>query len=99
MGTHLLYSAAMKTSLSLLLGLLTVGLLPLSSAAEKSYPAKNPVFTYVAPANWTTEIDKKDGSISINSEDGMISANFTTVPVEASMDAFKAMLPAMVKTL
>jgi hypothetical protein len=89
----------MHKSLLLALALLPFSLLPLASAAEKSFPKKDPVFTYVEPKGWTTEVDKKDGSISVGSEDGNVAVNFTTVPAEATMEAFASMLPAMVNTL
>ncbi len=73
-------------------------LLPMS-AGEESYPKKNPVLKYEAPEKWETEVDETDGSISINSPDGRISVNFASVPVEATMEVFAEMLPAMVKDL
>ncbi len=89
----------MKKTICLLTSLLAFPFLSLTSAAEKSFPAKDPVLHYVAPDGWKTETDAKDGSISINSEDGRISVNFAALPVEATMDIFEKMLPDMVKAL
>lgn len=87
----------MKNTLCLIAGLLTLSLLPASAADESSYPAKNPVLKYEVPAKWTAEVDSSDGSISINSDDERVSINFAEVEVEGTMEAFKVMLPAMVK--
>ena len=89
----------MKKTLRLALALLATSFLPLASAGEGSFPAKNPVLKYVAPEKWTTEVDKKDGSVSINSPDGRVSVNFGEVPTEASMELFEQMLPEMAKVL
>ena len=89
----------MKKTLRLAIALLASTFLPLASAGEQTFPAKNPVLKFVAPDKWTTEVDKKDGSISVNSPDGLVSVNFGEVPVEASMELFEKMLPEMVKVL
>ncbi len=54
---------------------------------------------FVAPENWKTEVDKKDGSIAVNSPDGRVSVNFGEVPVAASLELFEKMLPEMIKVL
>ncbi len=87
----------MKRALFLVAGLLTLSLLPASAADETTFPAKAPVLKYVVPEKWTSEVDPKDGSISINSDDEHISVNFGETEAEASMEIFKVMLPAMVK--
>lgn len=89
----------MKNTLRLALALLATSFLPLTSAGEGTFPAKDPVLKYVAPEKWTTEVDKKDGSVSINSPDGRVSVNFGEVPSEASMELFQQMLPEMAKVL
>ena len=89
----------MKKTLCLILGLLAFAFHPPASAGEKGYPEKDPVLKYVVPENWKTEVDAKDGSISINSAEGRISVNFAAVPVEASMEIFEKMLPDMLKAL
>jgi hypothetical protein len=73
-------------------------LLPLAAAEASSFPKKDPVLTYEAPEKWKTEVDKEGGT-SITSADGRISVNFAFTAVEASMEVFKGILPAMVKTL
>ncbi|MCE9518965.1 MAG: hypothetical protein K8R87_05300, partial [Verrucomicrobia bacterium] len=72
---------------------------PAGKSTASSYPKKRPVLSYEVPAGWTTEVDKDDDSISINSEDERISVNFTEVPSTASMELFEQMLPEMVKGL
>jgi len=89
----------MKKTLCLVTALVSFPFLSLTSAAEKSFPAKEPVLSYVAPDGWKTDVDAKDGSVSINSADGRISVNFAQVPVEATMDIFEKLLPDMVKEL
>ncbi len=89
----------MKRTLCLIAGLLTLSLFPASAADENTYPAKNPVLKYEVPAKWTTEVDASDNSISINSDDGRISVNFAEVAVDATMEVFKEMVPAMAKEL
>ncbi|MEO6741724.1 MAG: hypothetical protein ABIP20_15885 [Chthoniobacteraceae bacterium] len=89
----------MKKSLSLFTGFLAFTFLPFASAGEKSFPAKDSVLTYVAPDDWKTEKDAKDGSISINSPDERVSINFAPIPIDASMEIFEKMLPEMVKAL
>lgn len=89
----------MKKTLSLLVAILFIPLLASSSAEEKTFPKKNPVITYEVPQGWKQEVDKKDGSISINAPDGRISVNFAEVPVAANMEIFEQMLPEMVKAL
>jgi hypothetical protein len=89
----------MKRTLCLIAGLLTLSLLPASAADEKTYPAKNPVLKYEMPAKWTSEVDPADGSISINSDDERISVNFAELAVDATMEVFKEMVPAMAKEL
>lgn len=89
----------MKKTLCLVTGLLTLSLLPSTAAESASFPKKNPVFTYEAPAKWKTEVDAKDGSTAINSPDGRISVNLAEIPLEASMEVFEKMLPDMIKTL
>jgi hypothetical protein len=54
---------------------------------------------FVAPPMWTTEVDKNDGSISINSKDGRVSVNFGPVRVAASIKMFETLLPGMLKEL
>ncbi|WP_395742535.1 hypothetical protein [Prosthecobacter sp.] len=90
----------MKRALCLLAGLLTLSLLP-ASAAEKTFPAKNPVLKFELPEKWTSEVDASDGSISLTSDDKdeRISVNFVEVKVEATMEDFKGMVPEMVKEL
>lgn len=88
----------MKKTLCLLTALVAFPFLPPASAAEESYPEKDPVITYVVPEKWTAEA-AKDGGISINSADGRISVNFATLPVEASMAVFEKILPHLVKEL
>ena len=87
----------MKRALCLFAGLLTLSILTASGADETTFPAKTPVLKYVVPEKWTTEVDPKDGSISINSDDQRVSINFGETEAEASMEIFKIMLPAMVK--
>ena len=87
----------MKHTLCLVVGFLALSLLPATAADEVTYPAKNPVLKYVVPADWTSEVDPKDGSVSINSDDERVSVNFGETEAEASMEVFKLMLPAMVK--
>ena len=87
----------MKRSLCLIAGLLSLSLLPANAADEKTFPAKAPVLKYEIPAKWTSEVDPKDGSISINSDDERVSINFGETEAEATMEIFKVMLPAMVK--
>ncbi len=89
----------MKKTFSLLIAILFLPLLSPSPAEEKTFPKKNPVITYDVPKGWKQEVDKKDGSISINAPDGRISVNFGEVPVAASMELFEKMLPEMVKAL
>ncbi len=89
----------MKIIFAFILGFLLCPLLSLSTAGEKTFPAKNPVLSFVAPDSWKTEVDKKDGSIAVNAPDGRISVNFAEVPVEANMEVFEQMLPEMVKVL
>jgi hypothetical protein len=89
----------MKRALCLLAGILTLSLLPASAADQKTFPAKNPVLKFEAPDKWVTEVDSKDGSVSVTSPDDRISVNFAEVPVDASMEVFKEMVPAMVKEL
>ena len=89
----------MKKTLCLVLGLIAFTFSSPASAGEKTFPAKNPVLSFIVPENWKTEVDPKDGSISVNSPDGRISVNFAEVPVEASMEIFEKMLPDMVKAL
>lgn len=92
-----MYQLLMKRALFLSTVLLTLSLLPATAADEKTFPAKVPVLKYEVPAKWTSEVDPKDGSISINSDDERISVNFGETEAEASMEVFKIMLPAMVK--
>lgn len=68
-------------------------------ATAGSYPKKHPVISYEVPENWTSEVDKDDGNISINSDDERVSVNFAEVPAEATMESFKEMLPEMIKEL
>ena len=89
----------MKKTLRLAIALLAAAFSPLASAGEQTFPAKNPVLKFNAPEKWVSEVDKKDGSLSVNSPDGRVSVNFGEVPVEASMDLFEKMLPDMVKVL
>ena len=89
----------MKNILSLLLALVFLPLLSPASAAEKTFPKKNAVISFAMPEGWKMEVDKKDGSISINAPDGRISVNFAEVPIEATMEIFEQMLPEMVKAL
>ena len=89
----------MKKTLRLALALLASTFIQFASAGEQTFPAKDAVLKFVAPEKWTTEVDKKDGSISINSPDGRVSVNFGEVPVAASMEVFETMLPEMVKVL
>ncbi len=88
----------MKTALRLITGLLAFPLLTLAAAEVASFPKNDPVLTYEAPEKWKTEVDKEGGT-AITSADGRISVNFAVTPVEASMEVFKEILPAMVKTL
>ena len=88
----------MKHTLRRLAGLAALPVLALTLAEAASFPEKDPVFTYEAPEKWKTVADK-EGGIALNSADGKISVNFAVTPVEASMEVFKEMLPAMVKTL
>ncbi|MBN8419497.1 MAG: hypothetical protein J0L73_11315 [Verrucomicrobia bacterium] len=91
----------MKRTLCLLAGLLTLSLLPAGAADQKTYPAKNPVMKFELPAKWTSEVDSADGSISISSddEDERISVNFVELPLGASLDGFKELVPEMIKEL
>jgi hypothetical protein len=89
----------MKNILSLLLALVFLPLLSPASAAEKTFPKKNAVISFAMPEGWKMEVDKKDGSISINAPDGRISVNFAEMPIEATMEIFEQMLPEMVKAL
>lgn len=89
----------MKLALCLLVGLLSLSSLPTASAADKTYPEKDPVLKFTVPEKWTFEVDEKDGSIAINSDDGRISVNFAAVPVEATMETFKELIPDMIKEL
>ncbi|GDX10505.1 hypothetical protein LBMAG57_22770 [Verrucomicrobiota bacterium] len=89
----------MKKTLRLAITLLASAFIPLASAGEQTFPAKAPVLKFVAPEKWKTEVDKKDGSIAVNSPDGRVSVNFGEVPVAASMEIFAKMLPEMVKVL
>ncbi len=88
-----------KRALRLAIALLASAFIPLAAAGEQTFPAKDPIMKFVAPAGWATEVDKKDGSIAINSKDGRVSVNFGEVPAAASMTLFKRMLPEMVKVL
>lgn len=91
----------MKRPLSLLVGILALSLLPAGAADQKTYPVKNPVMKFELPAKWTSEVDSADGSISISSddEDERISVNFVELPVNATLDGFKEMVPEMIKEL
>lgn len=89
----------MKKTLCLILGLLAFTFSSPVSAGEHTFPEKNPVLRYVLPTGWETELDDKDGSISINAESGRVSVNLAQVPVEAGMEVFEKMLPDMVKAL
>lgn len=91
----------MKHTLCLITGLLTLALLPASAADENVFPAKKPVLKFELPAKWTSELDASDGSISISSddEDERISVNFAELPMTATMENFKGMVPEMIKEL
>ena len=87
----------MQCSPGLLAGLFILSHLAVAGADEKTYPANAPVLKYEMPASWTSEVDPASGSVSIGSEDGLISVNFTEVHVEATMELFKTMAPEMTK--
>ena len=89
----------MKIARGLFSALLVLVFLSPASAGEKSYPEKDPVLNYAAPAGWKIEVDTKDGTISINAPDGRISINFGSIPREATMELFEKMLPAMIKVI
>ena len=89
----------MKKTLALVLGLLAFTFHSPASAGEKAYPPKQPVLRYELPEGWGSEVDEKDGSISLNAESGHISVNFAPLPIEATMELFEKMLPDMVKAL
>ncbi len=89
----------MKKARGLFSALLALALLSPASAGEKSFPEKDPVLNYTAPAGWKTEVDATDDSISINAPDGRISINFGSIPREATMELFEKMLPAMLKVM
>ena len=89
----------MKKTLCLFTALLTLPFLSPASAGEKSFPEKDAVLTYAPPDGWKTEVDAKDGSISINAPDGRISINFAPLPLAATMEIFEKLLPDMVKAL
>ncbi len=88
----------MKITLRLVAGFIAFPFLSLTAAEVASFPKKDPVLTYEAPEKWKTVVDKEGGT-AINSADGRISVNFAVTPVEASLEVFKQILPAMVTTL
>lgn len=89
----------MKTAIRMSAGILAISLSLHSFATERSFPKKSPVFTYVEPKGWKTEVDPKDGSITVASADERIVASFATIPTEATQEAFETMVPGMLKTL
>jgi len=72
---------------------------PGGNTTASAYPPKRPVISYELPTTWTSETDKDDGSISINSTDERVSVNFAEVPATATMEIFEQMLPDMIKDL
>lgn len=89
----------MKRTLCLIAGILVLCLYPASAANETTFPAKNPVIKYEIPDKWTSEVDPTDGSVSISSDVRGISVVFAEIPVEATMELFKGMVPRVIKRL
>ena len=94
-----LNSHTMKKTLCILAALLASPFLPLTSAAEKTFPDKNPVLRFEIPQNWKSEADPKDGSFAMESVDGRIAVHLAPLPVEASLEVLEKILPDMLKEL
>lgn len=89
----------MKKTLCLVIALFAFAFHSPASAGESKFPEKNPVLRYELPAGWESEVDEKDGSISLNAKSGAISVNFAPVALDASLEVFEKLLPDMVKAL